>query len=101
MAAIAAELSASHPETNANVSTIVTPIRERYVGRLESSLFALLAATLLVLLVTCTNVGGIQLARAVARESEIAVRSAIGASRGRVVRQLVTESLVVSFAGGV
>jgi predicted permease len=96
-----AELVRDYPENDAGLTTKITPIREVYVGSARSTLFAMLAATLLVLLVACANVAGIQLARATSRIREISVRSAIGASRNRVFRQLLTESVMLALAGGV
>jgi predicted permease len=96
-----AELVREYPENDAGLTTKITPIREVYIGSAHSALIAMIAAALLVLLVSCANVAGIQLARATSRVREIAVRSAIGAGRGRVFRQLLTESLMLAFAGGV
>jgi predicted permease len=96
-----AELVREYPEVDAGLTTKITPIREVYVGSAHSTLLAMIAATILVLLVSCANVAGIQLARATSRVREIAVRSAIGAGRGRVFRQLLTESVMLALAGGV
>ena len=96
-----AELVREYPENDAGLTTKITPIRDVYVGSAHSTLVTMIAATILVLLVSCANVAGIQLARATSRVREIAVRSAIGAGRGRVFRQLLTESVMLALAGGV
>ncbi len=75
-------------------------MRERFVGPARSGLTTLSVATLLVLLVACTNVAALQVARAIARAREIAVRAAIGATRPRLLRQLLTENVIIAFAGG-
>lgn len=100
LAAVAGRLRREWPVTNAEMTTAIIPMRERYVGDVRGSLVAVVGATILVLLIGCANVGALQLARAAARTREIAVRAAIGASRGRIVRQLLTESLVLALAGG-
>ncbi len=99
--ALERELVREHAVDDAGLTTKIVPLREVYVGFARPMLFAMLAATLLVLLVACANVAGIQLARATSRVREIAVRTAIGAGRGRVFRQLLTESVMLALAGGV
>ena len=101
LAAIAAHLQQEWPRSNAEMTTAMTPMRELYVGEIRESLVAVIGATILVLLIACSNVAALQLARASARTREIAVRAALGASRGRIVRQLLTESGVLALAGGV
>jgi len=100
LAAVAARLQREWPGSNAQMTTSLAPMRDQYVGDIRGSLVAVIGATMLVLLIACANVAALQLARASARTREMAVRAAIGASRGRIVRQLLTESVVLSLVGG-
>jgi putative ABC transport system permease protein len=100
MARIAGELRREHPVANARVTVPVLPLLEHITGSVREALWVLLGAVALVLLIACVNIANLLLARGLARRSEIAVRAALGAGRGRIARQLLVESGVLAVAGG-
>jgi putative ABC transport system permease protein len=97
---IARNLEIKYPDSNTGVSVAVTSLQDSIVGNYRSMLWLLEAAVALVLLITCANIATLLLVRTTAREKEIAMRAALGASRGRLIRQLLSESVVLAFFGG-
>ena len=100
MDAIAARLAAAYPVANAQFGAVLRPIREVFVGDIQPAILILFGAVMFVLLIACANVANLFLMRGAARTREIALRIALGATRGRIVRQMLAESLVLAFFGG-
>ena len=100
IATVTARLAKDYPDDNDKLGSVVVPLQEWITGSLRLPLLTLLGGVAFVLLIACANVANLLLVRGVAREGELAVRTALGAGRGRLIRQLVTESMVLALGGG-
>src|SRR5581483_971136 len=100
LAAIARDLECDYPKSNTGRTVRIEPILDAMVGKARTPLYILLGTVVFVLLIACANLANLLLARSTARQREIAIRTAIGASRGQLVRQLIVESVTLATIGG-
>src|SRR5262249_43434456 len=100
MTTIAGRLAAQYPDTNRDRGGLIRPFRDFVTGDPRGPLFVLVSAVAFVLLIACANIANLSLSRSLARKKEFALRAALGATRARLIRQLLTETLTLSVAGG-
>src|SRR5215472_12302350 len=98
---ITASLAAAYPQENGAIQVLMVPLRDRIVGQIQPLLLILFGAVGFVLLIACANVTNLFLVRAASRQREFSIRAALGASRGRLISQLLAESLMLAAAGGI
>src|SRR5262249_49067181 len=100
LAIITRRLAIQYPGTNRDRVALINPLKDAFIGNLRSALVLLTVAAGFVLLIGCANIAGLLLTQAAARRREWMVRASLGAGQGRLFRQLLTESLILSLAGG-
>jgi len=99
MRTIAAQLAVAYPKSNASVRVVIVPLRERIIGKIRPLLLVLFGTVGFVLLIACANLANLLMTRSIGRRKEFAIRTALGAGRAALIRQLLTESLLLAFLG--